>query len=131
MTAAQCRCESTSFNRGPMKSDQLSILRGTLDVLVLRAVSWQPLHGFEISLWLEERSGGALNIDDSALYQSLHRLEARELIVGEWGVSENNRRARYYELTLSGRAHLDAASAQMVSYAKTITNLLTVAAKPR
>ena len=113
-----------------MKNDQLSILRGTLDVLVLRAVSWQPLHGFEISLWLEERSGGMLNIDDSALYQSLHRLEARGLIVGEWGVSENNRRARYYELTVAGRAYLDSASVQMVSYAKTITNLLTVAAKP-
>ena len=70
-------------------------------------------------------------IDDSALYQALHRLEAKKLVVGEWGVSENNRRARYYELTPAGRAHLGAASAQMVSYAKTITNLLTVAAKPR
>jgi len=114
-----------------MKDAQLTILRGTLDVLVLRAVSWRPLHGFEISLWLEERSGGALAIDDSALYQALHRLEARKLVVGEWGVSENNRRARYYELTPAGCAHLDAASAHMVSYAKTITNLLTVAAKPR
>ena len=114
-----------------MKDAQLTILRGTLDVLVLRAVSWRPLHGFEISLWLEERSGGALAIDDSALYQALHRLEARKLVVGEWGVSENNRRARYYDLTPAGRAHLDAASAHMVSYAKTITNLLTIAAKPR
>ena len=114
-----------------MKNPQLSILRGSLDVLVLRAISWQPLHGFEISLWLEERSEGALEIDDSALYQSLHRLEARQLIVGEWGVSENNRRARYYTLTLAGRAHLESASAEMVSYAKTITNLLTVAARPR
>ena len=114
-----------------MKDAQLTILRGTLDVLVLRAVSWRPLHGFEISLWLEERSGGALTIDDSALYQALHRLEAKKLVVGEWGVSENNRRARYYELTPAGREHLDAASAHMVSYAKTITNLLTVAAKPR
>ena len=114
-----------------MRDAQLTILRGTLDVLVLRAVSWQPLHGFEISLWLEERSGGALAIDDSALYQALHRLEAKKLVVGEWGVSENNRRARYYELTPAGRAHLDDASAQMVSYAKTITNLLTVAARPR
>ena len=60
---------------------QLTILRGTLDVLVLRAVSWQPLHGFEISLWLDERSGGQLEIDDSALYQSLHRLEANILQV--------------------------------------------------
>jgi PadR family transcriptional regulator PadR len=114
-----------------MKNAQFNILRGTLDVLVLRAISWRPLHGFEISLWLEERSDGALEIDDSALYQSLHRLEARQLVVGEWGVSDNNRRARYYELTTAGRAHLESTTAQMVSYAKTITNLLTVAAKPR
>ncbi len=114
-----------------MPNPQLSILRGTLDVLVLRAVSWQPLHGFEISLWLEERSGGQLEIDDSALYQSLHRLEAKKLVSGEWGVSENNRRARYYRLTATGRAYLTAESARMVSYAKTITTLLTVAAKPR
>ena len=114
-----------------MKNAQLSILRGTLDVLVLRAVSWQPLHGFEISLWLDERSGGQLDVDDSALYQSLHRLEARELITGEWGLSDNNRRARYYQLTEAGRAFLSAESAKMVSYAETITKLLTVAAKPR
>ena len=113
-----------------MKNPQLSILRGTLDVLVLRAISWRPLHGFEISLWLEERSGGQLEVDDSALYQSLHRLEARELVRGEWGVSENNRRARYYELTDAGRAFLAAEIAKMVSYAETITNLLTVATKP-
>jgi PadR family transcriptional regulator PadR len=114
-----------------MKSPQLNILRGTLDILVLRAVSWRALHGFEISLWLEERSGGQLDVDDSALYQSLHRLEARELIKGEWGVSDNNRRARYYELTESGRAFLASETAKMVSYAETITNLLTVATKPK
>ena len=89
-----------------MKNAQLNILRGTLDILVLRAVSWRPLHGFEISLWLEERSGGQLEVDDSALYQSLHRLEARELITGEWGVSDNNRRARFYELTAAGKKQL-------------------------
>lgn len=112
-------------------SSQLSILRGTLDILVLRAVSWRPLHGFEIRLWLEERSGGALEVDDSALYQSLHRLETRSLVKSEWGISENNRRARYYRLTDPGRGFLMAETAKMVSYAETVTKLLTVAAKPR
>ena len=107
-----------------------SILRGTLDTLVLRSVSWQPLHGFEISLWLDERSGGTLDLEHSALYQALHRLEARKLIAGEWGLSENNRKARYYRLTPAGRAYLAAESAKLVSYAKTITDLLTVAGKP-
>jgi PadR family transcriptional regulator, regulatory protein PadR len=115
----------------PKERDRLTILRGTLDILVLRAVSWQPLHGFEISLWIEERSNGTLDLDDSALYQSLHRLEARGLIAGEWGVSDNNRRARYYKLTPAGRAHLAAESSKLVSYAKTITDLLTTASRPR
>jgi len=112
-------------------SRQLNILRGTLDILVLRAVSWRPLHAFEIRLWLEERSAGQLEVDDSALYQALHRLEARGLVKSEWGVSDNNRRARYYRLTDSGRGFLMAETAKMVSYAETITKLLTVAAKPR
>lgn len=114
-----------------MKSKSLSILRGTLDVLLLRAISWRPLHGFEISLWLEERSGGQLEVDDSAMYQSLHRLEAKGLIHGEWGVSDNNRRARYYALTRAGQAHLKAESAAMVKYARLITDLLTAAPKPQ
>jgi len=113
-----------------MKRPMLSIVRGTLDVLVLRSVSWRPLHGFEISLWLEERTDGQLTIDDSALYQALHRLEAKRLIAGEWGVSENNRRARYYRLTPAGREKLGEESASMVAYARTLTHLLTTAAKP-
>jgi PadR family transcriptional regulator PadR len=113
-----------------MKRPLLPIIRGTLDVLVLRAVSWRPLHGFEISLWLEERTGGQIAIDDSALYQALHRLEGKRLIVGEWGVSENNRRARYYRLTPAGRTHLAEESATMLAYARTLSHLLTTAAKP-
>src|SRR4051812_41429903 len=110
-----------------MPNAQLNILRGTLDIVVLRAVSWRRLHGFEIRQWLEERSAGQLDVDDSALYQALHRLQARGLVKDEWGVSENNRRARYYELTSAGRAFLMTETAKMVSYAQTITNLLTVA----
>ena len=106
--------------------DKLAILRGTLDVLVLRSVSARPLHGFEISLWLDEHSEGALEIDDSALYQALHRLEAKKLLHGTWGTSENNRRARYYKLTPAGRAFLEDESAKLVSYARTLTNLLTL-----
>jgi PadR family transcriptional regulator, regulatory protein PadR len=87
-------------------------------------VSSKPLHGFEISLWLEERTGGTLHLDDSALYQALHRLDARGLIEGEWGVSDNNRRARYYALTKAGRKHLDAESTKLVSFASTIAAVL-------
>ena len=105
-------------------SDKTTVLRGALDVLVLQAVSSRPRHGFEISLWIEEGSDGALDLDDSALYQSLHRLEARGLIRGRWGVSDNNRRARYYRLTPAGRTRLAAERTKLVSFARTVAALL-------
>lgn len=114
----------------PPRPDKLSVLRGTLDVLVLQAVSARPLHGFEISLWLDEHADQPLNIDDSALYQALHRLEARGYLLGEWGVSGNNRRAKYYGLTETGRAHLAQEGARLMSYAATITALLSARHTP-
>jgi PadR family transcriptional regulator len=110
--------------RVPRNNDRIAILRGTLDVLVLQAVSDRPRHGFEISLWLESGSNGTLDLDDSALYQALHRLEARGLLRGDWGVSENNRRARFYRITAAGRAHLKGESRKLVSYARTLASLL-------
>jgi transcriptional regulator len=105
--------------------DPLALVKGTLDVLVLRALAWGPMHGFEITTWLEDRSGGALGVDDSALYQALHRLEARGHAAADWGVTANNRRARYYRLTEAGRAHLAAETARWVRYAETVTGILT------
>ena len=107
--------------------DTLPLVKGTLDVLVLKALTWSPMHGFEVTSWLEDRSGGSLAIQDSALYQALHRLEERGWVTAEWGVTENNQRARYYRLTEAGRAHLAAETAQWVRYAKTVTGILTAA----
>ena len=106
-------------------TDQLPLVKGTLDVLVLRALSWAPMHGFEITTWLEERTHGALGIDDSALYQALHRMEERAWISTEWGITENNRRARYYMVTPQGRAHLRSETKNWVQYAETVTAILT------
>ena len=108
----------------------MALLKGTLDVLVLKALSWAPMHGFEITCWIEERSAGALEVEDGALFQALQRLEARALVAAEWRVTENNRRARYYRLTPAGRAHLRAETSQWVAYAETVTQILTVAARP-
>jgi transcriptional regulator len=105
----------------------LPLVKGTLDILVLKALSWSPMHGFEITTWLEQHSAGALDVDDSALYQALYRMEGRGLIEAEWGMTENNRRARYYRLTPAGRAHLKAETAQWLRYAETVTGILTVA----
>jgi transcriptional regulator len=108
----------------------MPLLKGTLDVLVLKALTWTPMHGFEITSWIEGRSGGRLGIQDSALYQALHRLEERGLVGAEWGVTENNQRARYYRLTKAGRAHLTAETRQWVRYAETVTGILTATSGP-
>ena len=108
-------------------AESLTVVKGTLDVLVLKALSWAPMHGFEITAWLEARSGGRLEVDDSALYQALYRMEQRGLVHAEWGVTENNRRARYYRATAAGRAHLHAETARWLEYAETVTDILTVA----
>ena len=110
-------------------SESLAVVKGTLDVLVLKALSWAPMHGFEITAWLEARSGGRLEVDDSALYQALYRMEQRGLVTAEWGVTENNRRARYYRATPAGRAHLRAETARWLEYSETVTDILTVAPK--
>jgi PadR family transcriptional regulator, regulatory protein PadR len=111
-------------------ADQTPLVRGTLDVLVLKALSWAPMHGFEITTWLEDRSGGALAVEDSALYQALHRMEERGLITAQWGVTANNRRARYYELTDAGRTYLRAETTKWVRYAETVTGILTARDTP-
>jgi transcriptional regulator len=103
----------------------LPLVKGTLDILVLKALAWTPMHGFEITTWLETRSGGALGVQDSALYQALHRLEARGLSAAAWGVTENNQRARYYRLTEAGQAHLAAEITTWVRYASVVTGILT------
>ena len=109
----------------------MALLKGTLDVLVLKALAWAPMHGFEITCWLEERSGGHLEVDDGALFQALHRMEERALIAAEWGVTDNNRRARYYRLTAAGRAHLRTEGARLAQYAEALTAILAPGAARR
>ncbi len=103
----------------------LPILKGTLDTLVLRALSREPMHGFEITTWLETQSEGSLGVEDSALYQALYRLEKRGFVAAEWGVTANNRRARYYRITARGRAHLKTEIARWIEYSTAVTAVLT------
>jgi transcriptional regulator len=100
-------------------------MKGTLDVLVLRALIGRPMHGFEVATWLEQGSDDRLALDDSALYQALYRLEQRGLVTATWGVTANNRRARYYALTEAGQAHLAEETATWLRYAATVTRILT------
>ena len=83
-----------------------SFLQGTVGLLILRALQQGPAHGYTITRWIHARTDGAFVMEDAALYQALHRLEAKGLIEAEWGTSENNRRAKYYALTAAGRRQL-------------------------
>ena len=103
------------------------MLHGTLDVLVLKTLSWEPMHGYGISRWIEERTRGVLEIEDAALYKSLHRLERGGSIEAEWGVSENNRKAKFYRLTSRGRQQLRAESNTWRQYAEAIFSVLETA----
>ncbi len=107
----------------------LPLLKGTLDLLILKTLSWGPMHGYGIAAFLEQRSDGALGVDDSALYQALQRLEARDLVTAEWGVSENNRRARYYRLTTAGRSRLRAAAETWRRYAASVSGILALTSR--
>src|SRR6188472_1500468 len=107
----------------------MPLMKGTLDLLLLKALTWTPMHGVEITTWLEQRSGGELSFDDSGVYQALYRMEERGLIEAEWGVSDNNRRARYYRITRKGRGHLEGETRQLVRYGELVTGILTAPAK--
>jgi PadR family transcriptional regulator, regulatory protein PadR len=89
-----------------MAAGNMDVLQGTLDMLVLKTLTWRPMHGYDILDWLRRTTRDELRIEDAALYPALHRLEARELVESEWGLSANNRRAKYYTLTTKGRRAL-------------------------
>ena len=105
----------------------MQVIKGTLDLIVLKTLSWRPMHGFAIAAWIEQQFGDALVLEEGALYQSLRRMEEREWIAGEWGVSENNRKARYYKLTSRGRQQLRQDSANWERYSSALTRLLRIA----
>ena len=104
-----------------MAQDRLKLIQGTVDLLILRALTGGPQHGYGVSVWINERSRGELGLDDAALYQALHRLEHRGLVVSDWGVSDNNRRAKYYEITRKGRLHLTKESSTWKRYSRAVS----------
>lgn len=110
-----------------MPKTSLDLLQGTVAVLILKTLSWEPLHGYDISRSIRQRSDGALGLEDAALYQALHRLERKGWIEAEWGLSENNRRARFYRLTDEGRAALQAELSTWRSYVAAVSKVLETA----
>jgi transcriptional regulator len=100
------------------------LLQGTLDVLILRTLAWGPRHGYAIARWLEETTDGALAIEDASLYTSLHRLEARGWLAGEWGLSDKGKRAKFYHLTPAGRTQLGVEMRRWAHYADIVARVL-------
>jgi PadR family transcriptional regulator, regulatory protein PadR len=103
---------------------QIPMIQGTVDVLILHALQDGPTHGYAVTRWIRERTGGTLALEDAALYQALHRLEARGWIDAEWGASENNRRARFYSLTAAGRRQLKAEAQTFRQYASAVFKII-------
>jgi transcriptional regulator len=113
-----------------MPEPKIEVLRGTLDLLILKAVSWGPTHGYGVAQWIERATNDVLRIEEGTLYPALHRLENREWISAEWGRSENNQRAKFYSLTPKGRAQLRVATKTWNVYANAVFEALDAPARP-
>ena len=113
-----------------MAESKVEVLRGTLDLLILKAVSWGPKHGFSVAKWIESATNDVLRIEEGTLYPALHRLENREWIASEWGRSENTQRAKFYSLTAKGRAQLRVETKSWTIYSKAVFEALAAPADP-
>lgn len=102
----------------------LELLQGTLDTLVLKTLSWGPRHGYAVARWIKETSDGTILVEDRALYVALHRLEERAWVESSWGLSENNRKAKYYQLTVAGRRQLQQKASDFTAYAAAMFKIL-------
>lgn len=103
---------------------KMDLLQGTLDVLLLKAISRGPLHGYAVVRWIEQAAQEELRIEEGALYPALHRLERRGWIEAEWGISENKRKAKFYRLTDQGRRALDTETETWQRYAMAVGRVL-------
>lgn len=117
-------CSPELLRESIVASEELGLVSGTLDLLVLRTLSWGPRHGFAIARWIKHTSGDAILVEDRALYLALHRLEERGLVESAWGLSENNRRARFYQLTREGTKQLQARTRHWTRYAEAVFRIL-------
>lgn len=111
-------------------TNQSELLQGTLDVLVLKALAWGPRHGHAIARLIRSGSDGAFEVLDGSLYAALHRLEERECVESEWGLSDRGKRAKFYKLTTRGRQQLRAESASWQRYADAVTAMLGATTLP-
>ena len=110
-----------------MARESLGLVQGTVDVLILKTLTWSSMHGYGISQWIRQRTDGALSVEDAALYQALHRLERKGWVASEWGTSDTNRRAKFYHITRDGRRQLQADVAELRRYVDALFKVLQTA----
>src|SRR6266571_56237 len=103
----------------------IDLLQGTLDLLILKTLSWGPAHGYAVARWIQRLTGEALQVGEGSLYPALHRLEDRAWIESEWQLSEHNRRAKFYKLTVKGRLHLRAETATWHQFVEAVGRVLS------
>lgn len=108
-----------------MASQELDLVQGTLDVLVLRALSWGTMHGYAVARFIRHGSDGTFKVLDGALYTALHRMEERGWVESEWGTSEKKKRAKFYRLTAAGRRALRAETASWNDYVAAVGRVMT------
>ena len=107
-----------------MPGSSLDLMPGTVDILVLRTLAWEAMHGYGIAQFVRAQTAGAIAIESAALYQALHRLERKKLVRAWWGLSETNRRAKFYELTAAGRRALREQSSELKAYVAVLLAVL-------
>lgn len=108
----------------------LDLLQGTLDLLVLKTLSWGPAHGYDVARWIQNVTGDVLRVEEGSLYPALHRLQKRKLLKSSWGLSRNNRRAKYYEITAKGREALAREASSWSVFTAAVTAVMTSADRP-
>jgi transcriptional regulator len=108
----------------------VDLLQGTLDILILKSLSWGPRHGHGVAKIIHDSTSGTLDVTDGSLYVALHRLEERGLVESEWGLSDKGKRARFYRLTTDGRRHLRVETAAWQRYVESVARLLTATVQP-
>jgi PadR family transcriptional regulator PadR len=113
-----------------MEKTQLDLVRGTLDLVILKALVWGPLHGYAITNLIRRRTDDALLVEEGTLYPALWRLEGKGLVKAEWGLSENNRKAKFYQLTAEGRRHLRQEIKTWQAYTAALGKMLDAAQSP-
>ena len=113
-----------------MADSELELLQGTLDVLVLRALAWGPMHGYAVARFIRDGSAGSFRIIDGALYTSLHRMHERGWVESTWGLSDQGKRARFYTLTTGGKKALKTETATWERYVKAVARVLTATPQP-